>query len=446
MDVIKNVRNQKGSIMIERYTRPEMAQIWSMENQYQAWLDVEIAVTEGWVKEGLVPEADLQAIKEKASFSVERIAEIEEVTHHDIVAFTRNVSESLGDERKWIHYGLTSTDVVDTAQALRLRDANNIIKADLVAYRDALKAMALKYKDTVMMGRTHGVHAEPTTFGLVFARYYQAAVRDIERFERVAKAMATGKLSGSVGTFANVPPRDEEAAMASLGLEPQPIGSQVLPRDLHADYLSTIALIGATLEEVAVEIRGLQRSEIHEVEEGFAKGQKGSSSMPHKRNPIGSENVVGLTRVLRGYAVTGLENVPLWHERDISHSSAERMILPDATATLDYILHRLTGIITHLGVFPETMKQNMTRTYGLIYSQRLMYALMDGAGWSREQAYDTVQPLTARSWDEQLQFRDLVDAEAKITDVLTKQQIDDAFDYHWHLRHVDDIYKRIGLA
>ncbi|MDR3191276.1 MAG: adenylosuccinate lyase [Lactobacillaceae bacterium] len=432
--------------MIERYTRPEMAAIWSMQNQYQAWLDVEIAVTEGWVKEGLVPQADLDQIKAKAKFDVDRIAEIEETTHHDIVAFTRNVSESLGDERKWIHYGLTSTDVVDTAQALRLRDANHIIKADLIAYRDALKAIALKYKNTVMMGRTHGVHAEPTTFGLVMARYYQAAVRDIERFDYVAAAVETGKLSGSVGTFANVPPRVEEAAMDVLGLTPQPIGSQVLPRDLHADYLSTIALIGTTLEELAVEIRGLQRSEIHEVEEGFAKGQKGSSSMPHKRNPIGSENVVGLSRVLRGYAVAGFENVPLWHERDISHSSAERMILPDATATLDYMLHRLTNIVNNLGVFPDAMKYNMTRTYGLIYSQRLMYALMDGADWSREQAYDTVQPLTARSWDEQLQFRDLVDAETKITSVLTKAQIDDAFDYHWHLRHIDDIFKRIGLA
>jgi len=440
--------------MIERYTRPEMADIWALKNQYQAWLDVEIAVTAGLVNEGIEhpelakerPTADeLAKIRQDAKFDEDEIAEIELTTRHDMVAFTRDVSKSLGDERKWIHYGLTSTDVVDTAQALRLRQANEIIKADLIEYRDALAKLALQYKDTVMMGRTHGVHAEPTTFGLVIARYYQAAVRDVERFDRVAAAVETGKLSGSVGTFANIAPEVEEFAMKELGLEPQPIGSQVLPRDLHADYLSTIALIGTTLEELAVEIRGLQRSEIHEVEEGFAGGQKGSSSMPHKRNPIGSENVVGLSRVLRGFAVTGFENVPLWHERDISHSSAERMILPDATATLDYMLHRLTKIVENLQVFPETMQANMKRTYGLVYSQRLMYALMDDANWSREQAYDAVQPLTAKSWDNQLQFRDLVDADPTITGVLTKAQIDDAFDYHWHLRHVDDVFKRVGL-
>ena len=430
--------------MINRYARPEMRHIWSLENQYQSWLDVEIAVTAGWVAEGHVPEADLAAIRANARFDVTRIAEIEETTRHDMVAFTRNVSESLGEERKWIHYGLTSTDVVDTAQALRLRQANDVIKADLVAYRDILGELALRYKDTVMMGRTHGVHAEPTTFGLKMARFYQAAKRDIDRFERVAELVETGKLSGAVGTFANVPPTVEEVAMNELGLTPQPVGSQVLPRDLHADYMTTIALIGTTLEEVATEIRGLQRSEIHEVEEGFKGGQKGSSAMPHKRNPIGSENIVGLSRVLRGYSVTALEDVTLWHERDISHSSAERIILADGTTVLDYMLHRLTGILANLQVFPETMKTNMTRTYGLIYSQRLLLKLVD-AGMSREAAYDTVQPLTAKSWDEQKQFRDLVDADPTIQSKLTAAEVDDAFDYHWHLKHVDDIFKRVGL-
>lgn len=430
--------------MIDRYARPEMRHIWSLENQYQSWLDVEIAVTAGWVAEGHVPEADLAAIRANARFDVTRIAEIEETTRHDMVAFTRNVSESLGEERKWIHYGLTSTDVVDTAQALRLRQANDVIKADLVAYRDILGELALRYKDTVMMGRTHGVHAEPTTFGLKMARFYQAAKRDIDRFERVAELVETGKLSGAVGTFANVPPTVEEVAMNELGLMPQPVGSQVLPRDLHADYMTTIALIGTTLEEVATEIRGLQRSEIHEVEEGFKGGQKGSSAMPHKRNPIGSENIVGLSRVLRGYSVTALEDVTLWHERDISHSSAERIILADGTTVLDYMLHRLTGILANLQVFPETMKTNMTRTYGLIYSQRLLLKLVD-AGMSREAAYDTVQPLTAKSWDEQKQFRDLVDADPTIQSKLTAAEVDDAFDYHWHLKHVDDIFKRVGL-
>lgn len=430
--------------MIDRYARPEMRHIWSLENQYQSWLDVEIAVTAGWVAEGHVPEADLAAIRANARFDVTRIAEIEETTRHDMVAFTRNVSESLGEERKWIHYGLTSTDVVDTAQALRLRQANDVIKADLVAYRDILGELALRYKDTVMMGRTHGVHAEPTTFGLKMARFYQAAKRDIDRFERVAELVETGKLSGAVGTFANVPPTVEEVAMNELGLTPQPVGSQVLPRDLHADYMTTIALIGTTLEEVATEIRGLQRSEIHEVEEGFKGGQKGSSAMPHKRNPIGSENIVGLSRVLRGYSVTALEDVTLWHERDISHSSAERIILADGTTVLDYMLHRLTGILANLQVFPETMKTNMTRTYGLIYSQRLLLKLVD-AGMSREAAYDTVQPLTAKSWDEQKQFRDLVEADPTIQSKLTAAEVDDAFDYHWHLKHVDDIFKRVGL-
>lgn len=430
--------------MLERYTRPEMAKVWSLQNQYQTWLDVEIAVTAGWVAEGHVPQADLDAIREKANFDPERIAEIEKETRHDVVAFTRNVSESLGDERKWIHYGLTSTDVVDTAQALRIKQANQLIKQDLVAYRDELAKLARQYKNTVMMGRTHGVHAEPTTFGLVMARFYQAAIRDIERFDRVAAEMETGKLSGAVGTFANVPPHVEEVAMDELGLTPQPIGSQVLPRDLHADYISTIAVIGTTLEELATEIRGLQRSEIHEVEEGFKGGQKGSSAMPHKRNPIGSENIVGLSRVLRGYSVTAMEDVALWHERDISHSSAERIILPDATATLDYMLHRLTGILENLQVFPETMEKNMQRTYGLIYSQRLLLKLVD-SGLSRETAYDTVQPLTARSWDEQLQFRDLVEADATINQQLSKDEIADAFDYHWHLKHVDDIFNRLGL-
>ena len=430
--------------MIDRYARPEMRHIWSLENQYQSWLDVEIAVTAGWVAEGHVPEADLAAIRANARFDVTRIAEIEETTRHDMVAFTRNVSESLGEERKWIHYGLTSTDVVDTAQALRLRQANDVIKAELVAYRDILGELALRYKDTVMMGRTHGVHAEPTTFGLKMARFYQAAKRDIDRFERVAELVETGKLSGAVGTFANVPPTVEEVAMNELGLTPQPVGSQVLPRDLHADYMTTIALIGTTLEEVATEIRGLQRSEIHEVEEGFKGGQKGSSAMPHKRNPIGSENIVGLSRVLRGYSVTALEDVTLWHERDISHSSAERIILADGTTVLDYMLHRLTGILANLQVFPETMKTNMTRTYGLIYSQRLLLKLVD-AGMSREAAYDTVQPLTAKSWDEQKQFRDLVDADPTIQSKLRAAEVDDAFDYHWHLKHVDDIFKRVGL-
>lgn len=441
--------------MFERYVRPVMGKIWSLEQQYQSWLDVELAVMEALAKEGKrKPElagqrptqAEVERAKQNAQFNVDAIAELEKATHHDVVAFTRNVSESLGTERKWIHYGLTSTDVVDTAQALRLRAANQVILEDLTNYRDQLEKMVRQYKYTVMIGRTHGVQAEPTTFGLVLARYYQAAVRNIERFERVSQAMETGKLSGSVGTFANISPEVENDAMQTLKLMPQPVGSQVLPRDLHADYISTIALVGTSLEELALEIRGLQRSEIHEVEEGFAPGQKGSSSMPHKRNPIGSENISGLSRILRGLMVPAYEDVPLWHERDISHSSVERMMLPEATATLDYMLVRMTRILERLQVFPERMLKNMDQTFGLIYSQRVMYALMDQGELSREAAYDLVQPLTAKAWDEQQQFRPLVEQSAAIREVLTETDIQEAFDYHWHLREVDAIYQRLGIA
>ncbi|MCM0598579.1 adenylosuccinate lyase [Periweissella fabalis] len=430
--------------MIDRYSRPEMSAIWSLENQYASWLEVEAAVVKGWVEEGHIPAADYDKIRANATFSVERIAEIEAVTRHDMVAFTRNVSESLGDEKKWIHYGLTSTDVVDTAQALRLKQANAIILADLIKYRDVVAEMALKYKDTVMMGRTHGVHAEPTTFGLKVARFYAEAVRNIERFKTVAAAVETGKLSGAVGTFANVPLEVEEVAMNELGLKPALIGSQVLPRDLHADYINTLGLIATSLENFATEIRSLQRSEIHEVEEGFGKGQKGSSAMPHKRNPIGSENISGLARVVRGHMVTGMEDITLWHERDISHSGAERIILGDTTILVDYMLHRFTSILENLAVFPDTMLANMDRTYGLIYSQRLLLKLID-AGLSREAAYDTVQPMTAKSWDEQVQFRPLVEANATVQEYLSADDINDAFDYSYHLKNVDAIFKRVGL-
>ncbi len=430
--------------MIDRYSNPEMAAVWELENQYQTWLAVEIAVDQAWADYGKIPQADVDAIKAKAAFNVDRIAEIESKTHHDVVAFTRDVSESLGPEKRWIHFGLTSTDVVDTAQGLRFKQADAIIKRDLQAYLAQIKSMALKYKQTVMMGRTHGVHAEPTTFGLVVARYYQETKRNISRFDRVAAAVETGKLSGAVGTFANVPMEVEEDAMAQLKLTAQPIGSQVLPRDLHADYINCIALIATGIENFATEIRGLQRSEIHEVEENFAAGQKGSSAMPHKRNPIGSENMTGLARVIRGHMETAMENITLWHERDISHSSAERIILPDTTILIDYMLQRFTKILSELAVFPKTMEQNMHKTYGLIYSQRLLLKLID-KGLSRETAYDTVQPLTARSWDQHVMFKQLVEADSVITSKLTQAEIDDAFDYHYHLRNVDKIFKRIGL-
>lgn len=430
--------------MIDRYTRPEMGKVWSLENQYQAWLEVEIAADEAWAELGKIPASDVAKIRENAKFDVDRIAEIEAVTHHDVVAFTRDVSESLGAERKWVHYGLTSTDVVDTAQGYRLKQANAIIRQDLQDLRATLAQQAKKYKYTVEMGRTHGVHAEPTTFGLKIARWYSEINRDIERFEHAAAGVEAGKISGAVGTFANIPPFVEEFVCKQLGLRAQEISTQVLPRDLHAEYIASLALISTSVEVFATEIRGLQKSETHEVEEFFNKGQKGSSAMPHKRNPIGSENVTGLARVIRGHMMTAYEDVPLWHERDISHSSAERIVLPDTTILVDYILTRINKIIKTLTVFPERMKQNMDATYGLIYSQRVLLKLID-TGMSRESAYDLVQPLTAKSWDEQLQFKPLVEGNAEIREHLDQAAIDDAFDYHYHLRHVDDIFKRLGL-
>ncbi|MFC6200483.1 adenylosuccinate lyase [Lactiplantibacillus nangangensis] len=430
--------------MIDRYTRPEMGKVWSLENQYQAWLEVEIAADEAWAELGKIPASDVAKIRENAKFDVDRIAEIEAVTHHDVVAFTRDVSESLGDERKWVHYGLTSTDVVDTAQGYRLKQANAIIRQDLQDLRATLAQQAKKYKYTVEMGRTHGVHAEPTTFGLKLARWYSEINRDIERFEHAAAGVEAGKISGAVGTFANIPPFVEQFVCDKLGIRAQEISTQVLPRDLHAEYIATMALIATSVEVFATEIRGLQKSETHEVEEFFNKGQKGSSAMPHKRNPIGSENVTGLARVIRGHMMTAYEDVPLWHERDISHSSAERIILPDTTILTDYILTRINKIIGTLTVFPERMKENMGDTYGLIYSQRVLLKLID-TGMSRESAYDLVQPLTAKSWDEQLQFKPLIEGNAEIRQHLDQAAIDDAFDYHYHLRHVDDIFKRLGL-
>ncbi|GFZ26458.1 adenylosuccinate lyase [Lactobacillus corticis] len=430
--------------MIDRYTRPEMGKIWTDQNKYEAWLKVEIAATRAWNKLGEVPDDDLAKIEEKASFTVDRCHELEAVTHHDVVAFTRTVSESLGEEKKWIHYGLTSTDVVDTAQGYLLKQADEIIRQDLHELKDVIKEKALKYMNTVMMGRTHGVQAEPTTFGLKLARWYAEIKRDIDRFEHAAQGVESGKISGATGTFANVPPAVETSVLQELGLTQQPVTSQVLPRDLHAEYLAMLALIATSIENWATEIRGLQRSEIHEVEEHFRPGQKGSSAMPHKRNPIGSENLCGMARVLRGQMLTAYEDVALWHERDISHSSAERIILPDSTEGIDYMLHRFKNILSTLDVFPETMKENMNKTYGLIYSQRLLLKLIDEAGLSREKAYDMVQKLTAKSWNEHLQFKPLVE-QSEIMNYLSQADVDDAFDYHYHLRHVDEIFHACGL-
>ncbi|WP_281659081.1 adenylosuccinate lyase [Halobacillus sp. Cin3] len=430
--------------MIERYTRPEMGAIWTEENRYQAWLEVELLACEAWSELGIIPKGDVEKLREKASFSIDRIHEIEQETRHDVVAFTRAVSETVGEERKWVHYGLTSTDVVDTALSYQLKQANEIIRRDLVNFIDILGEKAQEHKHTVMMGRTHGVHAEPTTFGLKMALYYEEMKRNLERLDLAIKQIEVGKLSGAVGTYANIDPFVEEYVCEKLGLAAAPVSTQTLQRDRHAHYVSTLALISTSMEKIAVEIRGLQKTETREVEEYFAKGQKGSSAMPHKRNPIGSENMTGMARVLRGEMMTAFENVPLWHERDISHSSAERIILPDATIALNYMLNRFGRLVKNLTVFPERMQENMEKTYGLIFSQRVLLTLID-EGMVREEAYDLVQPKAMEAWEEGIPFRELIEADEKITSTLSSEQLDACFDYKHHLKQVDRIFDRIGL-
>ncbi|QTJ33811.1 adenylosuccinate lyase [Dolosigranulum pigrum] len=431
--------------MIDRYTRKEMKQLWSEKTKFDALLEVEILAAEAWAELGEIPTEDTKKLRERASYNIDRIKEIEAETKHDIVAFTRAVSETLGDEKKWVHYGLTSTDVVDTAYGYQLKQVNQVLKKDLTHLINVIGKKAKEHKYTVQMGRTHGVHAEPTTFGLKLATWYAEMKRNLERFERVAAGVEAGKISGAVGTFANTPPEVEAYVCKHLGLRAQDISTQVLPRDLHADYVTTIALIATSIERFAVEIRGLQKTEQREVEEYFAKGQKGSSAMPHKRNPISSENVTGIARVIRGYASTAYDNIPLWHERDISHSSAERIILPDATTLLNYQLNRFANVVEQLTVFPKNMKDNMETTFGLIYSQRVMLQLID-KGLSREEAYDLVQPKTAQAWDEKKDFRSLLETDSKITSILTQNDLNDAFDYNYHIKHVDTIFDRVGLS
>lgn len=430
--------------MIDRYSRPEMREIWSEESKFQAWLDVEILIDEAWSKLGEIPAEDVEKIRANAKFSVDRILEIEKQTRHDVVAFTRCVSESLGEEKKWVHYGVTSTDVVDTANGIRFKKADDILRRDIYDFMEILKENALKYKDTVMMGRTHGVHAEITSFGLVFALWYEEMKRNLARFEAACVDVECGKISGAVGTFANIPPFVQDYVCEHLGIHSAAISTQVLQRDRHAHYFGTLALIGASLEQMATEIRHLQRTEVREAEEHFNKGQKGSSAMPHKRNPIGSENICGCARVLKGYMLTAYEDVPLWHERDISHSSAERIIAPDATALLDYMLTRFGSILKNLTVFPENMKKNIWLTNGVIFSQRFMLKLIE-KGWAREKAYDTVQPQAIRAWEENLDFRELMEAQPEVTAVLSKEEIDDCFDPYYHIRNVDEIFRRVGI-
>ncbi|MFD0871673.1 fumarate hydratase [Chlamydia abortus] len=430
--------------MIERYSRPEMAAIWTEENKFKAWLEVEILSCEAWSELGIIPREDVRQIRAKAGFSLDRIYEIEQETRHDVIAFTRAVSESLGPERKWVHYGLTSTDVVDTALGYLLLQANRILEQDILRFLDILKDKAIAHKDTVMMGRTHGVHAEPTTFGLKMALWHEEMKRNLERFRMAADGVQYGKISGAVGTYANIDPFIEQYVCEKLGTKPAPISTQTLQRDRHAEYMATLALIATSIDKFATEIRALQKSEFREVEEPFAKGQKGSSAMPHKRNPIGCENMSGLARVIRGHMISAYENVTLWHERDISHSSVERIILPDATILLNYMLNRFSNIVQNLTVFPENMKRNMQSTYGVPFSGRVMTKLID-KGLSREQAYDTVQPKAMQAWEEQRSFHDILSGDSSISALLSPEELADCFDPGWHLKHVDTVFKRLGF-
>lgn len=431
--------------MIERYSLPEMTAVWTLQSRYDAWLEVEIAACEAWAELGVIPHEDVRLIRENARVDVARALEIEQDTRHDVVAFTRQVSETLGPERKWVHYGLTSTDVVDTALGVQLQQANQLIRKRLEVLLETIREQAIRYKDTVMMGRTHGVHAEPTTFGLKLALYYAEMTRNLERFDRASETVRYGKLSGAVGTYANIDPRIEEYVCDRLGLKPAPISTQTLQRDRHAEYMATIALLGASLDKIATEIRGLQKTEIREVEEPFYAGQKGSSAMPHKRNPVTCEQISGLSRVLRGNMVAAYEDVALWHERDISHSSVERIILPDSTILIHYLLTKMNNILSKLTVFPDNMQRNMQRTFGLIYSQRVLLALVS-KGLPREEAYDVVQAQAMQAWEQQTPFRALLEQTPLVQQHLNSAELDDCFDYRHHLVHVDTIFRRLGLV
>ena len=430
--------------MLNRYSRKVMRDIGSEDAKFNAYLKVEILACEAWSKLGEIPAEDVEKLWQNASFNVDRIYEIEQQTKHDVVAFTRAVSETLGPEKKWIHYGLTSTDVVDTAYGYLYKQANEILLADIEKFMDVLKKMALKYKNTVCMGRTHGVHAEITTFGLKFALWYEEMKRNLERFKAACNDVECGKISGAVGTFANTPPFVQDYVCEKLAINSANISTQVLQRDRHAHYYATLALIASSLEKMAMEIRHLQRTEVREVEEYFNKGQKGSSAMPHKRNPIGSENICGCSRIMRGYMVASYEDIPLWHERDISHSSAERILSCDATCLLDYMLNRFTKIIDTLTVFEDNMYANIYKTYGVIFSQRFMLKLIE-KGMSREMAYDTVQPNAIKSWENKLDFKKLMEEDERVKNTLTQEEIDDCFDPSYQIRNVDIIFKRVGL-
>ena len=429
--------------MIDRYARPRMKQVWSEEHKYDLWLRVELAVCEAWAAQGVIPAEDMAALR-GARHDLKLLQEIFQRTRHDMTAFTRSITQNLGPEGRWIHLGLTSNDVIDTAQDLQMVEAADLLAEDVEALLETLSARAVEFKDTLMMGRTHGVHAEPITFGLKLALWLEEMRRHRHRLAEARDEIAVGKVSGAVGTYATLSPEIEERACAELGLKPDPISNQVVQRDRHAHFVSTLALMAASLEKFATEVRHLQRTEVREVEEPFGEGQTGSSAMPHKRNPELSERVCGLARLIRGHAVTALENVALWHERDISHSSAERLILPDSCMALDYILDLFTGVVRGLRVYPDRMLQNVDSSRGLVFSQRVLLALIEkGAG--REDAYQTVQEHAMRAWDTGADFRDLLRGDAAVASRLEASELEQLFDYGYYTRYVNQIFQRLGL-
>ena len=428
--------------MIPRYTSPEMGRIWSDQRKYETWLQVELAAVDAMARAGIVPQDAAHEIRGRAGFSIDRIEEIEQVTQHDVIAFTTTVAERVGPSARWLHFGLTSSDVIDTAQALQIREACDVILKGLRGLMDAVRVRAEEHRRTPMIGRTHGVHAEPMTFGLKLALWHAELARDVARVERAREAVSVGKLSGAVGTFAHIPPSIEADVCRALGLEAAPVASQVIQRDRHAELLSALAITGSTLEKCALEVRGLQKTEIGEVEEPFAKGQKGSSAMPHKRNPVGSEQIVGLARLLRANAGAAFENNALWHERDISHSSVERVILPDSFIVLDHMLRRFTRIVSGMVVYPERMKENLERSRGVVFSGTVLLELAR-RGVSREQAYEWVQRNAMRAFHDQRDFKELLLADDEVTRVLPRTHIERAFDLDEQLKHVDDIFDRV---
>jgi len=428
--------------MIERYTLPEMGALWTEQSKFQKWLEVEIAVCEVHAEMGTIPHDALEQIKTRARFSVDRINEIEKTTNHDVIAFTTNLAENIGEAARFVHYGLTSSDVVDTANALLLREASDILLKKIDALLEVLKSRALEFKHTPQIGRTHGIHAEPTSFGLTFALWYDEMRRDRERLKCARETVAVGKISGAVGTFALLDPEVEEKVCARLGLKAAPVSTQIIQRDCYAEYLCTLAIIASSLDKFALNIRHWQRTEVGEAQERFTVGQKGSSAMPHKRNPIISERICGIARVIRGYSLVGLENVALWHERDISHSSAERVVLPDASIALDYILQKATSLIAGLVVHPERMLQNLQLTRGLVFSGQLLLSLTQ-KGVSRESAYEWVQRNAMRVWDQNEDFQKLLQQDADIKLHLSAEEIEGAFAFDSYLRNIDTIFARV---